>query len=472
MSKLKSRQEPAKRRLAWLAMPLLAFSLAGCGVFDDDDDDDPPPVTAPETAKVRVVHASPDAPPVNVVVSGSTTLLSDFDYEAISPLVEVAAGDLQVAVNGILPDSTPTVIGPATLTLAADKIYTAVAVDYVADIGLELIEIDDTAVATGQTRVTVFHGAPSAPQVDVYVTAPDAALADATALGSFAFRQTLGPVSVANADYRIRVTLAGDKNTVVFDSGTVPLTGGDLLLVASENILNTEYGSDYSPINLLVSDGTNPSSVIRDANTPAALRVVHASPDAPAVDVVVNDNFAEPLVNALAYPDFTGYVRVPADSYNVKVAADADNDIVAIDADLDLAAGSVSSVLAVGELADIEPLVLTDNPRRIATEARVRLVHGSPAAGAVDIYVVAPGTDLNTVTPNFSNVPFKAETGYVSLPAGDYDVVITATGSKTAAIGPLAISVEAGGIYTAIARDEVGGGGPLGVILLDDFVVL
>ncbi|MFZ5842478.1 MAG: DUF4397 domain-containing protein [Pseudomonadota bacterium] len=148
------------------------------------------------------------------------------------------------------------------------------------------------------------------------------------------------------------------------------------------------------------------------------------------------------------------------------------NAIVAIAADLDLAAGSVSRVLAVGERASIEPLLRTDKPRRIATEARLRLVRGSPAAGAVDIYVVAPGTDRHTVTPNFGNVPFRAETGDVSLPAGDCDVVITPTGSKTAAIGPLAISVETGGIYTAIARDEVGGGGSPGVILPDDFIVL
>ena len=473
MSKLKAAS--LRDRVRWLVLPLAAVLMMGCGVFDDDDDDDPVVPPAPQTAKLRVVHASPDAPPVNVVAgANNTALVSNFDYQGITPLSTLPVGSLTVTVNGILPGSTPAVLGPANLNLEANKIYTAIAADNVAELALELVAIDDTPVASGQTRVTVYHGAPAAPQVDVYVTAPGADLATATALGSFAFKQSLGPVAVANGDYRIRVTPAGTKATVVFDSGPVTLGGGDRFLVATENVLNTELGAAYSPINLAVSDGINPSVVLRDVNTPAALRVVHASPDAPAVDIVVNDDFATPLINALSYPDFTAYVTVPADSYNVKVAADADNDIVAIDADLDLTAGSVSSVLAVGELGDasIAPLVLSDSIRRIATEARVRLVHGSPSAGAVDIYVVAPGTDLATATPAFSNVPFLADTGYVSLLAGDYDIVITATGSKTAAIGPLAVSVEAGGIYTAIARDEVGGGGPLGVILLDDFAVL
>ena len=71
--------------------------------------------------------------------------------------------------------------------------------------------------------------------------------------------------------------------------------------------------------------------------------------------------------------------------------------------------------------------------------------------------------------PAFTNVPFKAETGYVDLVASTYEVSVTPTGSKTAAIGPLTITVANGGVYTVAARDAVGGGVPLSVIALDDF---
>lgn len=449
-----------------LTMAAVAL-LSACSVFDDDDDDvDLPP--APQVTKARVVHASPDAPKVDVL-AGGTTAVNDLDFANATPYFNASVGTVSATVQGVTPGGNVTVIGPANLTLNADRNYTLIATGNVANITLDIIDASTAAVPSGSTQVTVFHGAPNAPGVDVYVTAPTADLASAAALGNFSFRQKLGPVTVSNGDYRIRVTPTGNRSTVVFDSGTVSLTGGDLLLVALQNILATEIDSTVSPINLLLSDGTNPSSIIRDANTPAALRVVHNSPDAPAVDVVVNDNFAAPLVNALAFPNFTPYVTVPPDSYNVKVAADADNSIVAINADLDLAANSVSTVAAVGPLASIEPLVQSDRIRRIATEAQVRLTHGSPTAGNVDIYVTPMGTDINTVSANFSNVPFKADTGYVSLAAGRYDVTITPTGSKTAAIGPLTVTLENGGIYSAIARDAAGGGLPLGVILLDDF---
>ena len=54
------------------------------------------------------------------------------------------------------------------------------------------------------------------------------------------------------------------------------------------------------------------------------------------------------------------------------------------------------------------------------------------------------------------------------LAAGDYDVVVTPAGTKDLAIYA-AISLETGKIYTAVARDGFGGGGPFGLILMDDF---
>ena len=144
--------------------------------------------------------------------------------------------------------------------------------------------------------------------------------------------------------------------------------------------------------------------------------------------------------------------------------------IVLPDADLNLTAGSFYTVLATGSLGEntITPLVLADNPRRVATAAQIRLVHGSTLAGNVDIYVTA-SADISAASPAFSNVPFKADTGYVSLTPGNYVVTVTPTGSKTAAIGPLSLDLAGNKIYTAIARDAAGRAAPLGLIVLDDF---
>ncbi|MDP5036644.1 MAG: DUF4397 domain-containing protein, partial [Alishewanella sp.] len=226
--------------------------------------------------------------------------------------------------------------------------------------------------------------------------------------------------------------------------------------------------SGASPVSLLAVAPDGSFFDVADANTTSSVRVVHNVSDAPAVDVIVNDSIE--LVSALSFPDFTDYVGVAPDTYNVKVAAAADNSVVVIDADLTLDAGAFYSVLAVGSLQNdtIEPLVLADMPRRVATEAQVRIVHGSTLAGPVDIYVTATN-DISAATPAFAAVPFKADTGYVSLAEGTYFVTVTPAGSKTAAIGPLSLDLEANKIYTAVARDGVGLTGNVGLILLDDF---
>lgn len=438
-----------------LAVLLGALSLAGCNSSSSED----------PTSELRVLHASPDAPKVDVLAGGEA-VLEGVDYKIGSGYLTVPAGTLTVAVDGILPgDDTATVIGPVDLDLESGTRYTVVAFGEVADIEPLVVTVPVATVGSNETRVQVLHAAPAAPEADVFVVEPGTSDPTGLApLGAFDQKETLGPVTVPAGEYRILVTLTGDTD-VVFDSGPVTLPGGaDLLLTA---VNNTATGD--APISLVAMDGSG-SFEILDTNTPANIRVVHASPDAPAVDVVVNDDFANPLVPALAFPETTGYVAPAPDDYNVKVVPAGTTNAV-VDADLTLDAGESYTVIALGLASgtpSIEPLVLVDDPRRVATEARVRLVHASTLAGEVDIYVTEPGASLEASTPAFTAVPFKADTGYVSLPTGTYDVSVTPTGSTIPAIGPIELTLQASGVYVAIARDSAGPDSPLGLITLDD----
>lgn len=178
------------------------------------------------------------------------------------------------------------------------------------------------------------------------------------------------------------------------------------------------------------------------------VRVVHASPDAPAVDVLVNDGVA--FSNA-PFKGITQYAPLAAGTYDVKVVPTGATEPVVISASLALEADKDYTVVAVGKLADIEPLVLVDNNSAPAAgKAHVRFVHASPDAPAVDI-AVKGGPVL------FSNVAFKGVGDYLPVDAATYDLEVRLAGTNTVALDVPGLKLDAGTVYTVFAMGLAGG---------------
>ena len=180
----------------------------------------------------------------------------------------------------------------------------------------------------------------------------------------------------------------------------------------------------------------------------ARVRVVHASPDAPAVDVWVNDNVA--FANA-PFKGITDYAALDTGTYNVKVVPTGATEPVVIEADLALEGAKDYTVVAVGMLENIEPLVLVDNNSTPADgKAHVRFVHASPDAPAVDI-AVKDGPVL------FSNVAFKGVGDYLPVDAGTYDLQVRLAGTDTVALDVPGVQLDNKTVYTVFAMGLAGG---------------
>lgn len=450
-----------------LAVSAVLF-ITACGSSNDDPGFESTDPRVPETSMLRVLHASPDAPKVDVLAGGAVLNgLENVDYQMASGVFTVNATVYPVTVNAITPDG-PVEVLSTSLTANADALTSVIAVGSVADGTLEILALPTmpNVSVSGTTQLQVVHAAPLAPTVDIHVTAPDVtALSSATVLATASYKDATALISVASGDYRIRITPAG-SDTVVFDSGTVALASEEMLLIAATQ----NVGPGDSPVSLVVA-GKDGAVTVLDADTPAEIRVIHAVADAPAVDVIANN--ALTLFDGAPFLDVTDYASVAADTYLIDVAADADNTVVVIDdAEIMLESGKTYTAIAHNTLADIGLDLVMDMPRRIATEAQVRIFHASPAAGSVDIYVTADGV-ITDATPAFTGVPFSAgmlaETGYVALAAGDYFVTVTPTGTKDVALETGMLTLSANMIYTALAVDAVNGGGPVQLILADDF---
>jgi hypothetical protein len=172
----------------------------------------------------------------------------------------------------------------------------------------------------------------------------------------------------------------------------------------------------------------------------AQVRVVHLSPDAPAVDVAVNGAVA---VQGAAYRDATGYLPVPAGDARITVTPAGATAPVVIDATVPLGANASYTIVATGFLADIQPLVLVDDTSA-SGQARVRFVHASADAPAVDV-AVTEGPVL------FGDVPFRGASQYGAVDAGIYDLEVRVAGTQTVALPLPGVGLNGGTNYTVFA---------------------
>ncbi len=408
------------------------------------------------TSSLRAVHLSPDAPAVDIAVQGSR-VLEGVTYRQASGFLAVPPGDASI---GVLVAGTDTAVIDASLPLEADTRYTVLAINTVENIEPLVISDNNEAPAGGFSALRVVHGAPAAPAVDVYVSAPEDAFDGlAPLLEGVPFKAVSDELQVPAGDYRVRVTGAGDS-AVIYDSGTLSLAAGvEYIAVASQ------VSAGLSPIGLTVLTDLESTPVALVDDTRARVRAVHASADAPEVDISVNGNA---VLQNVPFGVGSGYLELPSGTYNIDVAASASGSSV-INADLTFSAGTDTTIAAVNSLAQIEPLVLMDDNSAPADgQIKVRLVHAAPSAGPVDIYITAPHADLHAASPVIEDFLFKSDTGYLEVPAGDYQVRVTVADTSTVAIDTGAISFAAGSISTAFALDPAHAGGDFGVLLLTD----
>ena len=174
------------------------------------------------------------------------------------------------------------------------------------------------------------------------------------------------------------------------------------------------------------------------------IRVLHASPDAPPVDIWVDGNVA---ISDVELGEVTDYAMLPFGRYDIGVTPTGAADPVVIDAELDLGPVRDYTVVAVDYLDSIMPLVLEDKRFMVPrNRALVRFVHASPSVDPVDI-VISGGPTL------FTDVEFSQATPYAWVPGGSYDVEVQVAG-MTALTVP--VTLENGHAYTAFALEDGG----------------
>jgi hypothetical protein len=121
--------------------------------------------------------------------------------------------------------------------------------------------------------------------------------------------------------------------------------------------------------------------------------------------------------------------------------------------------GTDTTILPFNFSSSPQSLVLTDdNSAPTSGNANLRLINVSPSLATADVYIVSPGTDINTVSPTISNLAFGLASAYQSLAGGNYEIIYAFTGQAITAIDHGSQSLSSGQVRTFVRLNGQSGG--------------
>ena len=191
---------------------------------------------------------------------------------------------------------------------------------------------------------------------------------------------------------------------------------------------------------------TQPAAPAVAAEGNPLLRIVHASPDAPAIEVYLD---GQRVLAALTFAAASPYVTVPAGMHRLRATAagTASGDKGLIDTMIDLQSGQAYTVVAADTAAKMVSVVVPDRMALPdADKTAVRLFHASPDAPSVADVAVAGGGPVV-----FKNLAFKAGTDYAEVAPGAYRFEVRPAGTTQAIATTPQIDLVGGKTYTIFA---------------------
>lgn len=173
----------------------------------------------------------------------------------------------------------------------------------------------------------------------------------------------------------------------------------------------------------------------------AYLRLFHAVPDAPAVDVYVN---GKKVVEAIRYKESTNYLHVNPGTYVVEVYPTGEQTNPVLRQQIQLTRNTYYTAAATGTLKNINLNAYVDQPYVSQNQSKVRFIHLSPDAPNVDI-AVKGGTVL------FRDVPFSKATDYLTIAPTTADIEVRISGMNEVVLTVPNVRLEASKTYTFVA---------------------
>ncbi|OEE08969.1 2-dehydropantoate 2-reductase [Vibrio cyclitrophicus ZF264] len=228
----------------------------------------------------------------------------------------------------------------------------------------------------------------------------------------------------------------------------------------------------YSPILAVAISALFIVGCNDDDEPTTQIQAVHASPDAPLANVLIN---SQARWTGVDYANASGYTSVTAGQTSVQVDVQLPGDAVLTvlpQNQFELSSDTDYTVMVVGD-ADgsnnpVEALVVTRPASGTATSSSldVQVVHAASGVGDVNLYVTGPSDPLGTP---LGTLGYKDFTDVLNIPAGQYRVRLETVSGSAIAFDSGEITLSGGSELTiaAVPRADSNSASPVKLMVMD-----
>jgi len=430
-----------------------------------------------ESVDLTILHGATDAPAVGVNANGSV-ILDVLQYSEFAGPLSVPADEYQLDVTlGGQPmeivasfDADISELGGGGAIIIASGFLDPAANQDGPAFGLIAVLPDGTVielpVAVPTARVQIIHNAadPNAEVVDVYITSAEAN--DTLFLDDVTFRSASAFEDVP-AEVELELFVAPSNSSSAADaiaSFTTTLEDEESYYVVASGVLSPdEFAANPDEVatafTLFIEPGAREAA---EDGESVDLNVLHGATDAPNVGVNANGNV---IIEGFSYSDFSGYLSVPADVYqlDVTLGGQPEEVVASFNADISGLGGGAALIIASGFL---DPAANQDGPAfgliavlpdgtvielPVPGMASIQMVHNvaDPVAQIVDVYI-----DTGDETMKLDDLSYLSATPFMDLPA-DKELAITIADQNSEnanqGVRTFMITLESGRNYFVVA---------------------
>ena len=186
------------------------------------------------------------------------------------------------------------------------------------------------------------------------------------------------------------------------------------------------------------------------------LRLLHAVPGAPPVDVYANNSL---IASGLPYRGFTEYLQIIPATYHIQVFRAGTTGPALLDTVIEVPGQSINTAAVIGTPASLSIKTFFETVIQIPQgQLYLRFANLVPDGPDMDL-VFSNGTEL------FGDVSFGMATNYTQIPAGTYVFHIQQSGTNRRLLYVPNIQLMPGRFYTIYTVGRMDGTVPLQVLI-------